>query len=138
MSDGADGGRQFLGAGMAFPLTIDGHGQVATNGYDDHVRQSILLILQTATGERVMRPDFGAGLRALVFEPVGATTLALVQHQVKQTLMRYEPRIDVLEVRVAAPADQPGLLEIELDYRVRDTDTIANLVYPFYIERSGA
>ncbi len=151
MSDGSDRGRQFLGVGIAFPLAVDpqgritlipmavdAQGRIAMNSYDDHVRQSILLILQTAKGERVMRPDFGAGLRTLVFEPLDAATAALVQHQVTQALMRFEPRIDVLDVRVTAPFDQPGLLEIGLSYRVRHTDTIANLVYPFFIERSGA
>ncbi len=151
MSNGSDGGRPFLGAGIAFPMVVDpqgritlipmavdAQGHIAMNSYDEHVRQSILLILQTAKGERVMRPDFGTGLRTLVFEPPDSATAAMLQHQVKQALMRFEPRIDVLDVQAAAPSDQPGLLEIQLSYRVRHTDTIANLVYPFFIERSGA
>ena len=56
-------GKEFLGAGLAFPLEIDYSGQMKLNRIEDHVRQSILLILQTDKGERVMRPDFGAGMR---------------------------------------------------------------------------
>ena len=84
-----------------------------------------------------MRPDFGAGLQDLVFEPVSASTAALVQHEVQEALILNEPRIDVLGVTVTADADEPGLLRIDLSYRVRATDTMFNLVYPFYTERSG-
>jgi Bacteriophage baseplate protein W len=132
-----DGGSAFLGVGLAFPLALDASGQLALNGLDDHVRQSIGLIVETVRGERVMRPDFGAGLRDLVFEPVSASTAAMVQHEVQEALILNEPRIDVLGVAVAADDQQPGLLHIGLSYRVRSTDTMFNLVYPFYLERSG-
>jgi uncharacterized protein len=135
MSDGDENGRGFLGAGIAFPLGVDSRGQISMNGLEDHVRQSILLILQTARGERVMRPEFGAGIRPLVFSPVDGATVPLVTHEVKQALIRFEPRIEVLDVKVTSDAKQPGVLLIELDYRVRRTDTLFNLVYPFYLEK---
>jgi hypothetical protein len=135
MSNGSGSNNQFLGAGVAFPLGVDGRGKVGMNAYEEHVRQSILLILQTAKGERVMRPDFGCGLRTLVFESAGPATAALVQHEVKDSLVRLEPRIDVLDVQVTADLRQPGELHIDVQYRVRRTDTIFNLVYPFLIER---
>ncbi|HET7017133.1 MAG TPA: GPW/gp25 family protein [Streptosporangiaceae bacterium] len=132
-----DSGNAFLGAGLAFPLALDADGRLAINALDDHVRQSIGLIIETAPGERVMRPDFGAGLQDLVFEPVSASTAALVQHEVQEALILNEPRIDVLGVTVTADPTEPGLLRIDLSYRVRATDTMFNLVYPFYLERSG-
>ena len=134
MSNSVDNSKKYLGVGIAFPMDIDGHGQVAMNSYEDHVRQSILLIMQTAKGERVMRPDFGAGLQTLVFEPAGPATAAMVQHEIQQALLRNEPRIDVLSVQVTADPSQPGVLTINVNYRLRQTDTIYNVVYPFFIE----
>lgn len=152
MSNGADRSKQFLGAGIAINATVDPQGRVvgmdmgldaqghiALSSYEDHVLQSILLIVRTTPGERAMRPDFGAGLSMLAFEPLGSATAALVQHRVTQALTRFEPRVDVLAVNVK-PADpaNPGELVIELGYRVRRTDTIANVVFPFFLERGAA
>jgi len=130
-----DEGKEFLGGGLAFPLRLDPEGRIAMNSLDDHVRQSILLILQTAKGERVMRPDFGAGLRKLVFSPMSAATVALVQHEVKDALTRFEPRIDILNISVTLDSGRPGQLILNLEYRVRSTDTQFNLVYPFFLEK---
>jgi phage baseplate assembly protein W len=130
-----DEGKEFLGGGLTFPLRLDPEGRIAMNSLDDHVRQSILLILQTAKGERVMRPDFGAGLRKLVFSPMSAATVALVQHEVKDALTRFEPRIDILNISVTLDSGRPGQLILNLEYRVRSTDTQFNLVYPFFLEK---
>ena len=137
MSNGGDNSKKYLGVGIAFPMDVDGEGHVVLNSYEAHVRQSILLIMQTAKGERVMRPDFGAGLQTLVFEPAGPATAAMVQHEVQQALLRNEPRIDVLSVQVTADPGRPGALTINVNYRVRQTDTIYNVVYPFFIERGA-
>jgi uncharacterized protein len=152
MSNGADRNKQFLGVGIAMnadfdaqgrlvrmDMGLDAQGRIALSSYDDHVFQSILLIVQTTPGERVMRPDFGAGLSTLAFEPLGSATAALVKQRVTQALTRLEPRVDVLALNVTAPDPaSPGQLTIELSYRVRRTDTIANLVFPFFLERGGA
>jgi phage baseplate assembly protein W len=128
---------EFLGAGIAFPLQVNEDGLIAMNALEHHVRQSILVILQTAKGERVMRPDFGARLSDLTFEPVTQATITLAEHYVKEALTRFEPRIVVSKVKITVNRQQPDHLFIELDYRVRSTDTTFNLVYPFYIERGG-
>ena len=133
MDNSSRDGREFLGAGVAFPLRLDADGRIAINSLEDHVRQSILLILQTAKGERVMRPDFGAGLQTLVFSPVNAATAALVQHEVRDALVRFEPRIDILSVEVTSDQEEQNVLMINLQYRVRKTDTMFNLVYPFFL-----
>jgi phage baseplate assembly protein W len=128
-------GQEFLGAGVAFPLAIDAQGRIAMKSLEDQVRQSILLILRTARGERVMRPGFGAGLDALVFAAGTPTTAALAEHEVRQALVRNEPRIEVLRVAGSLDPAAPERLLIEVEYRVRRTDTTFNLVYPFYLER---
>jgi hypothetical protein len=138
----------FLGKGMAlFPFAMKG-GTVAMNSYEDQVEQSIRLILKTERGERVMRPDFGAGMEFLAFEPLNAVTLALVRERVSEALLRFEPRIDLLAVAfesgelavaVESGEDQQGrCLLVSIAYRIRRTNTEKNLVYPFYLERGEA
>ena len=137
MTNGDDDARAFLGAGPAFPLRLDAAGNLAMSSLDDHVRQSIVLILSTDRDERAMRPEFGGGLGRMVFAPVVPATAALIEHEVKTALIRNEPRIEVERVDVT-PGDQPSLLLIDITYRVRRTDTVFNLVYPFYVERGLA
>jgi|SRR5579864_9130284 len=127
----------FRGRGLAFPVHPDGAGEVAMVEAGEDIREAILIILQTDPGERVMRPDFGAGLRRFLFEPITSATMAMVQHRVEQALIEWEPRIDVDQVTVTAPDAALGRLDIEVRYRVRSTNTFYNLVYPFYV-REGA
>ena len=135
MANASETGKEFLGAGLAFPLDVDAQGQLAMSSLEDHVRQSILLIAQTGKGERVMQPDFGAGLDALVFSPANIATAALVQQRLKDALVRYEPRIEVLSLDAQIDATEPEKVVMTLQYRVRRTDTAFNLVYPFYLDR---
>jgi phage baseplate assembly protein W len=126
----------FLGSGWAFPVAIDA-GQTATAAYEEDVRQAILIILGTDPGERVMRPDFGAGLSAFVFEPMTPATLESLKQRVQEALVDWEPRIDVETVTVTAAPDE-GKALIEMRYRVRATNSHFNLVYPFYLEEGSA
>jgi phage baseplate assembly protein W len=128
----------FLGVGWAFPPQLEGDGSLAEVAHEEDVRQAIRIILGTNPGERVMRPDFGAGLNAFVFEPLNTATLALVKTRVEESLVDWEPRIDLIEVRVTADLEAAGKLEIDIHYRVRSTNTLHNLVYPFYLEEGGA
>src|SRR5262249_20092999 len=114
--------KDFLGRGWAMPVDIDPRtGAVAFAEYENGIRQSILIILETAPGERVMRPDFGCGIHELVFTAVDAKTLQRIKSEVEDALRRYEARIDVLSVTVDEDADNDGQLLIELEYRVRRT-----------------
>jgi phage baseplate assembly protein W len=129
--------KAFLGRGLAFPVDLDDAGLIEMAAFEEDIRQAIFIILETDLGERVMRPDFGAGLPALVFEPVNTTTMALARHQVERALITWEPRIDNLNVQVQAEPTQ-GRLLININYRVRATNTFYNLVYPFYLQEGGA
>ena len=129
-----DTSKAFLGVGWAFPIAPTGAGDVALAVYEEDIRQAILLILQTNRGERVMRPEFGAGLRALVFEPINTTTMALAKHQAEEALITWEPRIEVQDVNVTADPDTPSTLRIAIQYRVRSVNTFYNLVFPFFLK----
>ena len=126
----------FLGVGWAFPVCADA-GRTAVAAYEEDVRQAILVIVGTDPGERVMRPDFGAGLRAFVFEPMTPTTLEALRQRVHDALVDWEPRIDVEEV-TAVPRPDAGQVLIGMRYRVRLTNGTHNLVYPFYLQEGTA
>jgi uncharacterized protein len=83
-----------------------------------------------------MRPDFGAGLRALVFEPLNTTTMALIKHRVEEALVTWEPRIQIQEVKVAVDGTARNQVNIEIVYQVRRTNIFYNLVYPFYLQEA--
>jgi phage baseplate assembly protein W len=124
--------KAFLGKGWAFPAAPDASGELELAVYEEDVRQAVRIILGTSPGERVMRPDFGAGLNELVFSPINTTTMALVRHRVEQALVDWEPRIDHVTVEVTAEPPL-GKLRIDINYRVRATNIFYNMVYPFYL-----
>ncbi len=97
------------------------------------VRQSILLLLSTRPGERVMRPDYGCDLHRLVFEPNDATTAGLAIHYVRTALARWEPRVDILRLDADAAMDEPSRLDIVLDYRVRIALVTDRIVFPVHL-----
>lgn len=130
--------KAFLGVGWAFPVHLRADGRLAMVEHDEDIRQAIVLILSTNPGERVMRPSFGAGLNSYVFEPVNTATLALIKTRVEQSLIDWEPRIDVLDVMVRADGVDRSRVLIEVSYRVRATNNVHNLVYPFYLQEGSA
>jgi Bacteriophage baseplate protein W len=128
--------KDFLGVGLGFPMQLDSSGAIATAQYEESVRQSIWIILSTSPGERVMRPDFGCGIYDLVFEVNSASTSGKVAQAVRDALLLQEPRIDVLNVQVESQSYGATIL-IDIQYQVRATNNVFNLVYPFYLERSA-
>jgi phage baseplate assembly protein W len=125
--------RAFLGTGWAFPIRLNENGDVELVTHEEDIRQAVLLILETALGERAMRPSFGAGLYELTFEPLNTTTTALARHRVQTALVTWEPRIDSITVKVTA-VPYEGLMNIDIRYRIRSSNTFYNLVYPFYMQ----
>jgi Bacteriophage baseplate protein W len=126
--------RDFLGIGWRFPLQVTPSGSIAQARHEQRIEESILLILSTAPGERPMLPDFGCGIHDLLMAPNDPRTVALVVHMVRRSLTRYESRIDLLDVSADNTPDAPNLLLIRLSYRIRATNAMGNLVYPFYIK----
>jgi phage baseplate assembly protein W len=136
---GAGNMARFLGVGWRFPVGVDeptvAPKRFARAEYEESIKQAIQIILFTAKGERVMRPDFGCGIHELVFAPNDATTRGMAEYHVEEALRLWEPRIEVLEVRATAAGAHDEELRISIDYYVRTTDSRFNLVYPFYLER---
>jgi phage baseplate assembly protein W len=126
----------FLGSGWKFPISIKDGKIISSGGYDS-IRESIMIILGTAKGERVMRPDFGCGINELVFAPNNTSTATLITFYIKEALLKWEPRIELLNVNAEPDETEPNQLIITIDYMVKTTNTKDNLVYPFYLERGN-
>lgn len=116
--------------GHAGGLEVSLTGGLATVQGDEAVRQAMLLLLTTRPGERVMRPTYGSLLHRLAFSANDATTAGLAIHYVRQALLRWEPRIEVLDVDAGADPDRPERLVVELRYRVRASQTDGALSFP--------
>ena len=130
--------KAFLGKGWAFPPSVPVTGTPAMTAYEEDIQQSIRIILGTDPGERVMRPGFGAGLNRFVFEPVNPTTMTQMRTRVREALVDWEARIDVLDVNVFTDNDERNRLNIEVHYRVRANNALFNFVYPFYLDEGTA
>lgn len=126
--------KDFLGRGWKFPVAVDATGRIALSEYEDDVREAIRIILMTSKGERVMQPDFGAGLYGFVFASMNSTNLGRIQRAVEDALIKWEPRVQVTAVSVEPDQGELGKLLINIDYRVRATNTRFNLVFPFYLK----
>ena len=128
--------REFLGVGWKFPLQVTASGKIAQAKYEQRIEESLYLILSTAKGERVMLPNFGCGIHELVFAPNNTVTRSLVVQNVRQALVAFEPRIDVLDIDAETAPEEPNLLLIRINYRIRANNALGNLVYPFYISEA--
>jgi phage baseplate assembly protein W len=122
-----------LGRGFAFPLETNPLGGIKQSMLAQKVKESILIILGTQPGERVMRPTFGCNLRSLAFATNDVATASLARHYVEQGLTTWEPRIVLSEVTVEND-NANGRLLVHIDYRIKSTYEPRNLVYPFYLQ----
>lgn len=127
--------RPQLGRGWAFPVRPVG-GRLALAAEEEDIEQAIEIVLRTAPGERVMLPGFGAGLQQFLFAPNSAVTHRRVEQVVQAALLAHEPRITVERVSASAAAEPAGLMQIEIDYVVRRTNSAFNRVFPFYLNEA--
>ena len=111
-------------------LQVTPRGRIEMVEGDASIRQSLLLLLSTSPGERVMRPDYGCSLRRLIFAPNDDTTAGLAIHYVRRAVERWEPRVEVLAVDAGRDPVAPSACVIALDYRVRATRRADTIVYP--------
>ncbi|ADV68664.1 GPW/gp25 family protein [Deinococcus maricopensis] len=124
--------KDVLGAGWAFPVAVNPRGRIAMVQGEQAVAQSILMLLMTPKGQRVMRPEYGCRIHELVFAPNDATTLGLASYYVDEALRMWEPRINVGRVNARTdPADASRIL-IDVNYTMRQDASPRSLVFPFY------
>ncbi len=104
------------GKSLGFPPRVGPDGQMAWSAGEQNVRESILVILRTRPGERLLRPDFGCGLDRYLFEPNSIATLRLIQEDVKQALTRWEPRITLDDIQVGSDPRDARVVNIIIFY----------------------
>jgi phage baseplate assembly protein W len=122
----------FIGTGWAFPTGVDALGGIALARGDTELVQAMRLILSTYPGERPMRPEFGCRLRDFAFRGGTPETVAELTDEVRRSLLRWEPRVDVERVDVVVDDTDPSILWIDIRYRAKDANDRRNLVFPFY------
>ncbi len=125
----------FLGQGLKHPISVK-KARICTSAGNDSIKESIILILGTTIGERVMRPEFGCRLNEMVFASNDMGTATLIQNFVEEALMKWEPRIKVDYVTATVRQDST-IMDILIEYTVKSRNSKENLVYPFYLESVG-
>jgi len=109
---------EVIGRGISFPPRLGPDGRLAWSAGEQNVRESIRVILMTELGERLRRPDFGAGLTGYLMEPNTVTTRRQIQDRILKALALWEPRIEVESVRVEAATDDPDSVVATIVYRL--------------------
>jgi phage baseplate assembly protein W len=123
----------FLGQGWSFPPTFnDDEKNVDIVHFEDDIQQSLMIILSTNPGERIMHPTFGCGLKLMVFDTLTESTVTEIIDLVERAILFFETRITLNEVTVNVDDYHEGRIDILLDYTIRTINTRSNMVYPFY------
>jgi phage baseplate assembly protein W len=114
--------------GFSLPFRIDPlTGGVAAESGAEKLKENVIHVLLTDLGERVMRREYGGGIRALVHDPNNDALRAIVQRQIAKGIQQNEPRVQVQSVTVA---QQGGTLVAELVYLVRESRQLQGVTVP--------
>lgn len=126
--------KEFLGRGWKFPIEVDAStGRIHMSEHEDDIAEAIRIIIWTAKGERIMRPEFGCGIDRYLFESNDDTTLRLIEAEVEEAVRMWEPRVHEIEVSAERDAADESKLLLHVKYQVRTTNNLYNQVYPFYL-----
>lgn len=124
----------FLGTGWAFPPSFTKANQSPRLSQDEQdIQQSLMILLSTIPGERIMHPEYGCYLHRMVFEQLSPTTFTEIKTCIREAILFFESRIDLLKIDIQAEPQQ-GRLMINLTYRIITTNARGNMVYPFYLQ----
>jgi len=125
----------FLGTGWSFPPTFNVHQRsVETVSDEEDINQSLEILMSTRLGERILLSDYGCGIHALPFENITVTFLTKLKSIIKKAILLHEPRVELEDIFFTRPKAEEGMINIQLYYKVRSTNSRSNFVYPFYIK----
>jgi uncharacterized protein len=126
--------RDFLGKGLRFPVSTNLNGGVSSSSYEENIRQCIFIILGTAPGERINRPDFGCRIHDLMFSPNNPITAACAEVYCEEAIYKYEPRVEKVSCMAGPNSDEPNRLDVRIEYVISGKNDKRNLVFPFYLK----
>lgn len=129
------GKKSFLGTGWAFPPYFGNsprQGGVDMVEDDQDIHESLMIILSTVPGERIMQPEFGCDIKMHVFDELNESVITELRDAIERAILFYEPRVTVNQISMVISTEQDGRLDIRIDYTIRGTNTRSNMVYPFY------
>lgn len=129
--------KSFLGTGWSFPPRFNSQGLVTVSAEAD-IRESLLLLLSTRPGERVMQPNYGCGLKVHVFDSLDEGSYAVMRSLIEQAVLFFEPRVILEKIDIDDSNYLEGNIQLQIYYRVRATNNRYNLVYPFYFSEANA
>ncbi|RYJ37514.1 hypothetical protein NU08_3506 [Flavobacterium anhuiense] len=125
----------FLGSGWAFPVSFSADNYMLNlSANETNINESIHVILNTRKGERTLESEFGSGIQQFMFRKIDSTLKGEIIEAIKFSLLRYEPRILVQDVKVASTDVANGKIEILISYIYSKTNTRHNYVFPFYVK----
>ena len=124
----------FIGQGWRFPIRVNAKGGLDWSSGPERIQDTIWIIIRTALGERVMRPKFGRGRSRFLSQSNSPLVRASLASAISTALLQWEPRIEVAGVNVDPDPGEPSQVLVSIDYRIRSTNTLSNVVYPFYLE----
>lgn len=128
----------FLGTGWRFPILPDEAGRLGYASGEQSIEHCLRALLLTGVGERVMRPDFGTRAQESVFAPGSVQNLRDLERSIAEAVRTYEPRVELDGVRAEADLADESRVTVSVEYRIRRTNTKANLVFPFYLGLTGS
>jgi phage baseplate assembly protein W len=125
-----------IGKGWKFPIKVNAKGGLSYSDGADRIRDAIWIVLGTSHGERLMRLDFGAGASDYVFDSNSDVVRVEFAAAVREALVKYEPRIELVNV-IVKDGVTPSQVLVAIDYRIRSTNELFNLVYPLYVQEGA-
>ena len=128
----------FQGTGWGFPPTFRAGGAyVDMVAGQEGIEQSLKILLATTIGERPMLLNYGCNLQGYVFEEMSQTLLNQINSTITNAILYYEARINLNKVNIDTSKQTEGLLNIEIDYTIRSSNSRFNMVYPFYLNENN-
>ena len=129
--------QNFLGRGWAFPpgFSLESHSCILVSA-DEDIRQSLIILLSTRLGERIMQPEYGSNLHTMIFEKADKSAITFLKDSIETAILYHEPRIRLMEINLLSEGMTDGEILFDIIYNVRATNTRSNLVYPFYLNEA--
>lgn len=140
MPDLPDNNKDFLGKGMRFPFQFTRRTggvfkgtSVSETEAERHIEESIIQILGTKIGSRVIRRDFGSMLRGIVFDPNDPQLDVQIDYIIRSAIEKWEPRVIVGPITIDRSEWKDGRIEIDITFTIIKTNVTRNMVFPFFL-----